>query len=95
MGFLLPGNQYQVTEQKLTNSDPLRKLADKHSIFYVAAVVKPLLAYFFPCLLWMLGPVVRGCLATLVDTQLRLTHVLPPMRVQTRSRPIDLCSRLR
>ena len=58
--------------------------------FYVAAVVKPLSAYFFPFLFWGRCPLVQSRLAALVGTQLRLTHVLPPRRVQTRSIPLAL-----
>jgi hypothetical protein len=45
---------------------------------------------FFSFLFWGQGPLVQSRLAALVDTQLRLTHVLPPMRVQTRSIPLAL-----
>jgi hypothetical protein len=45
---------------------------------------------FFPFLFWGRCPLVQSRLAALVDTQLRLTHVLPPMRVQTRSIPLAL-----
>jgi len=45
---------------------------------------------FFPFLFWGWCPLVQSRLAALVDTQLRLTHVLPPMRVQTRSIPLAL-----
>jgi hypothetical protein len=45
---------------------------------------------FFPFLFWGRCPLVQSRLAALVDTQLRLTHVLPPMRVQPRSRPLAL-----
>src|SRR5215475_15745650 len=33
MGFLLHSDRSRVMEKKLTNSDPLRKPADKHSIY--------------------------------------------------------------
>ena len=58
--------------------------------FYVAAVVKPLSTYFFPFLFWGRCPLVQSRLATLVSTQLRLTHVLQPIRVQTQSIPLAL-----
>ena len=45
---------------------------------------------FFPFLFWGRCPLVQSRLAALVDTQLRLTHVLPPMRVQPRSIPLAL-----
>jgi len=71
-------------------SGQIKYLSDTDSAFYVAAVVKPLSAYFFPFLFWGRCPLVQSRLAALVDTQLRLTHVLPPMRVQTRSIPLAL-----
>ena len=73
----------------------ISQIALNGNSFYVAAVVKPHFAYFFS--LHSLGAVFPrpGRLAALVDTQLRLTHVLPPMQGQTRALPLDLFPRLR
>src|SRR6516162_3623919 len=45
---------------------------------------------FFPFLFWGRCPLVQSRLAALVGTQLRLTHVLQPIRVQTQSIPLAL-----
>src|SRR5262249_55882114 len=45
---------------------------------------------FCPFLFLGRFPLVQSRLVAMVDTQLRLTHVLPPMRVQPRSIPLAL-----
>jgi len=45
-------------------------IALNDNAFYVAALVKPLFTYFFPCILWALGHLVQSRLAASVDTQL-------------------------